>query len=95
MKDCYTACDRSLLKELMRTLEPVIIKVVMQGKPVPLSFYLSVFEKEIEMPQTLSAFYKLKELSLFKPNELLNYGIEDAFEKARVLELQKLSEVER
>jgi hypothetical protein len=45
MKDCYTACDRQLIKELLGQLRGIISKFVTDSTDC--GFYLTVLERHL------------------------------------------------
>ena len=70
MKDCYTACDRCLLKELMIILEPIIKKSLVGDKQININYFLPIFEQEIGVSHILEESYNLKALPISNCNEL-------------------------
>ena len=70
MKDCYTACDRHLLKELLFRIQSIVRKQVMNNEMVELGFYLTVFEKQIGNIHQLKHHYNLLEMKAAKDHEI-------------------------
>lgn len=87
MRENYSACDRFLLKELLKELDPCIRKAIMKGRNVLINFYLTIFENEIHMPHTLESIYDFKEKFFVKQDELESLLIDKSLEVARVLNL--------
>lgn len=95
MRDCYTAADRSLIKELLYVFEPLIKSVIMGGQSDTVGFYLTVFEREIGVTHKLEDTYNIRVMPIANCTELEKYGVVDALDKSRILELQRISDIEK
>lgn len=74
MKDCYTACDRQLIKELLVQLKGIISKFVTDSTDV--GFYLTVMERLIGGANVLCDQYDLLDSSLAKDHEISMFSLD-------------------